>query len=384
MSLTALHKQSHLSTMETFGSSVPRNPLVEGAHVSHDSVMYPMKLDIPSNQVPTITSASSASRKVIIKLPRAGHLQHIGLKVGYGTTGTADYIDNLGVGMLELIELKSGGKKPFEVNDPRNAILYALSKLDPEGRSKMLAVMGGLNIGSSSTAGSIMIWLPMWFDKLIAPGVAPLNLNQLTSDAELHITFKVNTSILKATGTGGSVTAVSAVCYMVEAENEVVNQSYHSFAFDSIITEQVVATATETSLDVKGVSGNTKELFITQALSTDLLVDFALLNTIDSIRDKLNNNEEDIFLTANEGFFDYLMQHEGRGYNETQNYPYTIPYTLYDKDAVSNHYGGVEGRHINQHLVKLTHSAGANSAVSVTAIVSAIYVHKRGMIIKME
>ncbi len=384
MSLSSTHRSSFVKTAPAFKSNLLRNPLVEGTHVSHDSVIYPIKLDIPANQVPDITSSGTAARKSIIKLPRNGHLKHVFLKVAFGTTGVADYLDHLGVGCMQDVELKSRSKKVQEITDPRTWLIYALSKLESDARLKMLLTMGGTSIGSVANAPTIMVWLPFFFDDFVSPNIAPLNLNQLDSDLEVHVTFKQNTSLLKATATGGSISQLSAVCWMLEADQQIENIQYKSWHVDNIVFESAIADATETEFDLKGVAGNSKKLFIVNELTTNLAIDFYLLSNLDSIKDKVNNNEEDIFLAEREGMVDNIIFTNGHGNTEARGYPYEVPYTSYEKGYQTNHLGGIDGSHINQHVLKLQHSLGAESKVSIMAIVSAMYVHAKGAIAKVE
>lgn len=381
MSLSSLHKSSFKKT-GVFKTQQIFNPLVEGVHKSIPAAIHPIKLDIPAQNVPDITTSNP---KCIIKLPRNGKLLHVAIRVDYGTTTTADYRDHLGVGMLQQIELKSSSKKLMEITDPRAALIYYLSKFEVDARANMLAAMGGTNIGSTSAAGSIMIPMPFFFDSLVFPGVAPLNCDQLGSDMEIHLTFKQNTSILKATGTGGSVTAVRAICYMLESEMVIKNVRHHSGHFDSVIQETTVATATETELDVKGISGNTKRLMLITSLSSDFLVDFYKMTSAHtSIEDDLNNSREDTFLVKNESIVDYLYYNKGRGFNASYGHPIVIPYTIYEKGYATNHVGGTHGAQVNQHILKYTHGAGANCLVSVMAVVSADYVYIKDGLRKLE
>ncbi len=364
----------------------------------HKRLPYPImvnKVEISGDRVPDITNSSSAARKVTWDLPTDMRITRIAVKATYTQTGTEEYRDHLGIGSMEKIEMLVGGQTKLDFANPRASILWGLNKVKQSNtRHTLLKMYNGYDADSTAADINVVSWLPLPWDPLVAPGALPLVTDKL-KQPKLRITFKANSDILKATATGGSISVVSLLVYgyiipQTDAGYKEVVE-HKSFDIDFNLIAQSITSGTETQFDVKGIQGKIKELFITHTLSSDFLIDFYKLSPIDSIKDKLNNEEKDTFLNKTEGLMDTIMGNSDIGSATEVDFSantytiqecYKIPYGYVAFDNTTNDYGGIHSNNVQNHTLKIKQSNGTG-VVDIIGIVGAKYIYtKNGGITK--
>jgi hypothetical protein len=384
-----IRAKEHDKFLEEGGT--PYDPLEETEHAFIPYVIAPDKQDISGSPTSVdITKAAVSSRKVTYDLPTDKYLRHMAVKVTMGASTTSSYMDHLGVGLLDKVEFIVNGRVKKDIQNPRANLIWGLSKLPNHMKVDMLVnSLGSTGVTTTSTGPSLVIWVPMFFDPWVSPGVGPLNTTQLKKP-QLRVTFKINTSLLKASGTGGSISSHSLLTYgAVISDEKVIKKEHKSYDIDYHIQDLAFADATQITPDIKGIQGNIKELFMFCTLATDLSagVDFYKFKKIDYIKDKLNNKEVDVFLVKEEGSFDQLIYGGGKGahkdYNNTDtaekvNPVYRIPYSWYHSSMISNHLGGINSTNVQNHTLKLYQSAaGAACVLDIIGVVGAKYTYTK-------
>ena len=396
---------SHLNTVIKGHKEAPHlgkmgsrfDPFGQGIHKKMDYPAKYHKVEISGDKsAPDITKSASAARKVTFDLPTDMEIKRLAVKIDYSTTAVATYRAHVGLGATEKEEYIVGGQVKLDISNPRAQKMWGLSKIDdPNTRNAILKCYNGYDVTSTSTAPSVISWTPLPWDELVAKGVEPLVTNNLKKP-RYRVTFAQFDDIKKATATGGTITAVSLLVYGYiipeKPTGHVLVTETKSFDVDFQVSGTALATATSTKFDIKGISGKIKEIFITCTLDSVMLTDFYSTVPLDSIKDKLNNEQTDVFLNSTEGLFDCLHANADVGptvestiatpaYNVVESY--TIPYGYVMKDLTSNEYGGIHSNNITSHDLYLYQSNGAATTVDIIGIVGAKYVYtKSGGMVK--
>ena len=383
MSHTSFHLNSFAHAAPRYAKSAagdPVDPLGEKAHATYVAAVYPLKREIRAKNTVAL------GEEVIYELPKSGYLSHIALKNGFGTTTTVDMSDYPAFAAIKEIRLYCDNDE-IQHYRYKPVIDYYLTQLpNEESVDKVLAAAGGTACGTSSAAIMTMAPVPLFFDPIICPGVAPLNLAKFSKSMELRVTYEAAADIVLPTAGGADLASSVMVLYMHEtvealrAAHKTRDTFYNALDFGTL-PAKVVATATKTDVDVSGLKGQIKRYYIRSNLTTNLTTAhvFFANQEIGEIIDDLDGSEEYVFKHKEEGEFDYLMYNHGRGYSSTLGYPYLIPYTYTKEKASATHnVGGLHSGTVNNHNLYITHAVGANCTLDIVALRSAIFVFSEG------
>jgi len=381
MSTSSIHIDSFRHTQERYAHTARQvvDPLRPPIHSTFIAPVYPLKRELGPDNTATLGTTT------IFKTPVSGYIHSIALKVQFGTTTTADMSNYPLFAAIERIEIVIDSEIIMQYYY-RPVVQYYLSKLnDEEAVDRVLDACGGTNCGTSSAAINTLAPIPTFFDPICCPGSAPLNLSMFTRQPEIRVTFRAAADVVKATGGGADIVSAVMVYYMSEASPSLKNahmsdpRHHKSIDFNTIVNT-TLTTAISNSVDVSGIKGQIKRLFLILSLSATVAANTYFVNTeIDSCKLDLDGNEEWMFRTKEEGQYDYMIYSNGRAYNSTIGYPYILPYSQHTQERYAVHnVSGIHSSRVNRHLLKVVHSAGADSSLDVLGIRSAIYVYRGG------
>lgn len=327
------------------------------------------------------------SKEILMKFPTSGYVQHVAVKFSFAAKTTNDYTDYIAMSCIDEIEFRSGNLvlQQFKYAP---AMEYYFSKLkDEETIDKLLLAAGGTTQGS---AGTYIAIIPLFFDSILSPGARPLNLSKFKKTPELIVKTRTLAKCLR----GGSTDATSAIetadilLWMVDTTSTLKNMHkaakndfHHGIDFSTQINN-IVATATDTYVDISGIKGNTQKLHVTARLVSDETGTnnkyFLGAAEIGEIITYLDGSEQHVFKHKEEAEIDYIFYNNGKGASSTLGYGNHIPYSYTGEIENNVHVGGLHDRQVSKNQIRITHALGANAYVHVTGIRSAIFKYEDG------
>jgi hypothetical protein len=312
-------------------------------------------------------TSATLGTQIRYKFPTTGYVHNIAIKNGWAQTTTASMSAYYGAVSIARVEIESGGEIIAQYHY-KPVFEWYLGKLDgEEAMDKMLLAAGG-TFDTSTATSYTMVPIPTFFDPILIKGVAPLNLSKFKTQPELVITYESATDSTLPTGTGAAISSSKMVLYMSDTSSVLKNLHnnedyfYKSIDFYTNVKNDI-ATATETDIDISGLKGQIKMLYLRS--STKANVDTAKVyysnQEIGSVKTNMDGHEEQIFRQKEEGEFDNIIYGRGKGFNSTLGYGYIVPYSYYQGEGMlSNNVGGIHSSKVNKHVLKITHAIGAN------------------------
>lgn len=386
MSQQSVHFDSFLHSNKRFGQTAKSSydPLFPKSHISIVAPIYPIKRELSSRDTVAF------GNEVTFKLPSSGFVHNLSLKTLLAQTTTENYSDYPGLSIIDEVHFVSENETLHQYKyNP--TIQYFMSMMNNEECvDKLLLAAGGTNVGTAADV-YVLSPIPTFFDGLLVKGASPLNLSKFKKAPELRIKLRTLANSVKPTSTGGSITSMKLVLYMTETTSTLKNLhnskiSYHNSIDFSTNVLNNATTATALDIDVTGIKGNVKRLFLTQRSVANVGTNkqYFVNTEIGSIKTVLDGHEEFVFQQKEEAEYDYLIYNQGKGFNSTLGYPYVIPYSYFPvKDYQQHHIGGIHSAKLGKHEIKVTQSTGANQYIDVLGIRSAIYKYTNGGMVRL-
>jgi len=387
--------------MDSFKESGPRfgetasagvDVLEPAEHMTIIAPAIPIKREIGSD------NTVGFAKEVRFRFPSAGYCHHVAIKYEFAQTTTYEYVNYPAFEVVDEYEFKSDNETLHQYKaDPVNQV-YLASLKDEEAIDKVLIAAGATGQGTTAAFEAIAP-VPMFFDPILSEGAAPINLAQFKKAPELIVKTKTLINSLDTnsatTDATGAITNMYMILYMSEtsssAKDDHLSQmnAFHMGVDFYTSTLNPATSGTPVYIDVSGIKGTTKKLFINARTTNDVgtVHDYMVNKEIDEIKTRLDGHEEYVFKTKEEGGLDYIVYNHGKGYSSTLGYNYIVPYGYFvaPDDNLSN-VGGLHSAHVNKHEIKINVTNTGSPAthyIDVVGIRSAIYKYDNGSMIRL-
>jgi hypothetical protein len=309
-----------------------------------------------------------------------GYLGTVYLESNIGTLSSGNWTTYPGLSLIDEIELRSGSNvlQSFRYGP---VIRYLMSHQD----SKTVDMLKNVSGGTSHASGKVISPIPCFWTKFANPlssHMPPLNTHLCSSKLRLRIKVRSASDIADAGATVGSPSISTRLYYenfhpSSELRGVHIDEKdsylYPGSDFQTRPQSSAIATATSTTLDCSSFFGSLAELVVSHTLVSnvdtahDLLVDEGDITDV-----KVQIDGRDYFHIESNPAIEFEQWSQGlTGITATFGDPVIVPFSAY-KDT-QNYAGSLEMDSVNKLNLIVTHTAGANCYVDVSAVTSTFW-----------
>lgn len=354
----------------------------------HTTIAAPHSMDVKRV---AFTGTITLGEENQVDVPKTGYLGDLSLDITLADTAGGTYVDYVGIAMIDRVRIESGGNTIWE-SDYADAIqALVFDGLEEEHVNDLLAAAGG---AASGSPGSVSVIIPTFWSSLMHNRVnqqkRPLWTRPLADKMRLFVTFKSLADILDAGATGGGASNVQLVYRKFDTTSELRrahDKLANEYTYKSVdlvsLSGQVVADATETAIDVSGLTGDLIRLNTLSRSATDLAAkNYLNLTALDAIRSDLDGSEYWRQTSANGSLLEDLISHGQRRAHSTLGRTQEIPFAVDAGVNKRHNFGSLNTNAIANHQLFLTHSAGENVTVSVLGLRHAKWFYEDGSLVR--
>lgn len=233
---------------------------------AHDTPLVMESVVIPPNGA---ISDNSFGSKIAFNIPQVKYVSAC-LVVNIGTAPTNGFYDEIGLSLVEQLQVKDGGSTIVECNNT-DACADAIGLLPYEAQVKLAALMGG----SSFTTGQFIVPLALPWDRVLNPDVKPFDARGASKNLDLNVTLRALSTLTNSNVATSILTSIKLHCFYI-VDNSPIPKSFKYQCLDyQSMAATTMATGTSTSVDLSSFTGDIAYLTIFDRLTSDLAASVA-------------------------------------------------------------------------------------------------------------
>lgn len=319
-----------------------------------------------------------------------GLISDMWLEISLGATGGGTYASFPAINFISRVRVAHGGNELHNYNYQQ--VYESVNTLWPnEIKSQFQAAAGGATPSAATVceAPIFTFWTGWKHEKNEFRPPLPLCVSK--DDLTIEITTRSIAAILAAGGSGGSLVSLTLKYFeynvdtaeLAKLKQMMLSDAWNYFGYDwgdVAATGSTVATATATTLDLSGLSGDIKELVLQTKLVSDVDTahNYYINKDLTAMSLKVDGVELDKFDSSNERKIRRLTSDQAKvGADATLGVSEVVPFGR-RRDA-HNYDGSLPSQAYNKLELTVTHALGANAYVYVCATFSRYYIYRNGL-----